>query len=253
VEKTYSSMSDAIYLKRRTFIGRSYHISQRFMIMLPSFVPWMSSSDLKRFSVESRLPNHRKRKICVSSLDAAFRSCIGKIHGMTEHVRSFFNRYYEKLSLRPYGNVPQLSHVPVGGDGFYPGVDYVGFNDYVEQTIEDLYDGVARIKIRGRDYFHTETFRLVEGLRFKIYSGGGPSFTILKRLGIVKEVSDSTNSREVRGEEGLHLLLEEYRRRKDPNTQRTWSTFKVCRFVPHLWPGTNLLDVEGLLDSDYNT
>jgi hypothetical protein len=252
-EKTFSSVSDAIYLKRRIYISTRRNLSQRFYTMLPSFVPWMNPREYGRYRIEMSKSRQEKRSMALSSLDAAFRSMIRKIGESFDICWGFFSRYYTALGLDFRGFVPQYREHHSDKDGFYPGLDHIGKADYVESTLEDLYPGFAQVAVRGPNVYPTSTFRLVEGIQFKVYGFGTRALTILKRLGIVKVVNDSTNRITVHGADGLDSILLEYKRKKDPSADLSWTTYIVDSFVPNFWPGTSCLDVEGYLESTLDT
>lgn len=252
-EKTFSTESDAVYLKRRIFVNNRRRLAQQFHTMLPSFVPWMNPREYGRYRIEMSKSGSEKRSMAISSLDAAFRSCAGKLDDSLDIARRFFERYYQLLGLDSRGHVPQFRIDARVSDGFYPGLDHLGRSDYVESTIEDLYPGFARVSVRGPSVFPTSTFRLVKGLRFKVYGFGTRQMTVLKRLGIIEPVKDAGNSTIVYKDEGLDAVLLEYQRKKDPSCDLKWTTYLVKEFVPAYWPNTNSLDVEGYLESSLDS
>jgi hypothetical protein len=245
VQKTYSTLSDAIFLKRRTFVNTRGSLSQHSYFQPPSFLPWMDLERYGRFSREMAMSGEDKRHVGCSSLIASFQTSLRVGSTYSTQIEGFLRRYYTMLHLPVPGYVPQL--YPATGtrrSSFVPGIHFIGNPGFVEDTITSQYIDHAFVSLRGPRVFDTQSTRLVKGLFFKTCGNGGFAVKVLRLLGMVKEIRDSTNRVRVTGEEGLDALLYEYSRRKHVQDKK-WQSFYVSSFVPRdFWPGLDLTTID---------
>lgn len=252
VQKTFSTLSDAIYLKRRTFEGPDGRLRQWRYMQLPSFLPWMRDKSYARFMREMAYTRSQRRAVAASSLDACFRSLTGFGMQYDDSIRGFLERYYQSLRFPTNGFVPQYMKGNTVPYGFIPGISHVGSYDFVERTLETLYPGYCRVKVRGENVYDTQQVPLRRGIRVLVYGSGPQQLTFLQRIGHVRRVSAPAYQYvQVFGEEGLDRLMIEYKRKKD-RYERDWSAYEVVKYIPSdWWPGCDFLSIPGvLLSSD---
>jgi len=206
IEKTYTSDSDAIYLKRRTFEHPHLHtLSQWRYMQFPSLVMFFDKK-YDRFREQTYTKSERLR-LCISSLLSTFDSLIGFPSEDLDLARSVLEGYYDLHKLPWYGNVPQFRENPDEQPHFVPSLVHIGSSRFVELTIEDCFRGFGYVPEK-ESFDMGISLRLRKGLFFKVW-GRDPLVRLYERLGYVRKVWNGPRAR-IEGKEGLRIVKELY-------------------------------------------
>lgn len=245
-EKTFDSDQDVLYLKRRTELGTEHRLLTHNYVQLPSFLSFLPKYQLKRFR-EFRYNRGELHTLAISSLNAFFQSASRVDPEFYPRIIEFAAGYYRLLNLPLNGHVPQfdLRPTPRYSGKFIPCVDFAGNEDFVSNTIEACYNGVARVPVRDELEEESE-IKLEKGLIIRAYSQ--PSITYLTRLGFLERVSARHET--LFGAVGLSRALADYR--NDRNLDPKQYIFRCIRPVPSTLRGGEIT-VYGEIDFDFGT
>jgi len=205
-DKTYTSDSDVIYLKRRTFEHPHLHtLSQWRYMQFPSFVLQFDST-YDRFKEQS-YTRREKQHLCISSLLSTFDSLVGFPQESLDLAKRVLEDYYDLHHLPKNGCVPQFMVNPNQEEQFIPSIAHVGESRYVEYTIEDCFNGFGYVPEK-ESFTEAISLRPRKGLLFKIW-GRNPVVRLYERLGYVQKVWNGPKAR-VEGKDGLRIVKELY-------------------------------------------
>lgn len=209
LEKTFSSSQpDIVYLKRKTWVGDSFHLSQSHYVQFPSVLVFCSADLLSRFR-ESHLSKKELYDLAASSLGATFRSGGAIDSRYHEDVMEFLRRYYTRCSFSPLGNIPHYHFHPTHENmRCYWDISSFGSYSFVLDTVKALYPGWVRVPDR-RERGTDEGICLEPGVLFE--TSGSPEVRVLDRLGYIERVE----KRQVvyDGEDGLDAIVSEFKRK----------------------------------------
>jgi len=242
VEKTYSiSDQDVVYLKRRTWIDqRAFCLRSAVFFQLPSFLHFFKRTDLHRFR-EGHMTRRELKDLAAQSLGASFRSAAILLRGGDKWcLKEFMTSYYSLCGFPHTGNIPQLHRQKnARTKRFVPSLESFGQRDYVQVTIQSLYQGTVYLPLR-EDTFES-VLRLRKDTVFR--SRGGPFLQYLQKLGVIEAKRKVTQ--EFIGEVGYEKLLAEW-----DHPEPCWYTYTSKMDVPDwLWGGQGR--VTGTYEYDY--
>jgi hypothetical protein len=243
-EKTFSTASDAVYLKRRTFENpRTHYLSQHRYFQLPSFARWFTREHQPQFT-ETSLSHQERLELCVNSVMGSFNSAARLPHdiAISSRIPGFMQRYYQLLSIPFHGFVPQLSPTQTRQHGAVPSLNYLFATQYMSETIEDHYQGFAYIP--DREDKVVSSIKLVTDVKFMVKGSQADVFRLL-RMGFLEEEKVPFGTVRVEGDIGLSLLQREFQF----GVPDRWYAYVVRHDVPKdMWGG---FSVEGVLLDGY--
>lgn len=233
--------SDALYLKRRTFINpRIGNLSQWHYFQFPSMLTPAVMHDpeyTRRYGVELNGTRQDIRRRCISSVTSSFRSARFLPPDVLPAARSILERYYTLLGIPHCGYVPQYDRSNHRiKDPFVPHLDGLGSFDFMESTLTSLYAGWCSVPNREVSLDHLYLAPRY-GLVFDTQEGS-PILSFLKRTGYVMELGFPGGSSTYTGEAGLHRILAEY---LDKGKEKRIRRFIVAKPIPSgAWGGARI-------------
>jgi len=216
-EKIYETPEPALYLKRGTFRDeredRLYQCSYLQMPMLP-----LITEDLRCGPRHAELSKKERFVKMSGSFLSVFRSSIRIDSEYLETAKQMVESLYHTYGIPPGGHVPQIDGPKYG---FCPSPYTVGNPRFIQETIENRYNGIAELPLRVSDD-SLQVGTLFGGERFRARSSRLLSY--LCKIGYVEK--ESREKVVMYDEEGLRALLAEFDRPGPPTC--IYSVLRRC-------------------------
>jgi len=230
-----TKMSDALYLKRRVFVTESGRLDKLELFRPPSLL-WTvyRKPEYMRFKVEMAGSKKEVRSRCISSVLSTFRSAVGMPSYDLVLMHEFLASFYQHHSISPRGFVPQFEYFRGENELFVPSLDFLGSEDFIEETIHSCFRGFARVPNREP---------IEDGLYLRLYKGmifetteRNPDLRSLEMLGMVEKRAYPGGFIELLGEQALNAVVDEYLSKRNNSSRRY--RFEVVKDIPPwAWDG----------------
>jgi len=239
--------SDALYLKRRTFINpRTGNLTQWQYFQFPSLLLPRYRNDEqynRRYRVELSGSKSDIRRRCISSVLSSFRSARFLSPEALSQAQSILTQYYTLLGIPHSGYVPQYDRSQSSHSlPFVPSLETLGLYDFMEETLRLLYNGWCRVPNREVE-LSPMYLRIKPGLVFDTRTSCH-ALAFLKRSGYIREEGYVGGYSTYVGEQGLSRVIDEYLNR---TKARRVKRYRVVAPIPEFaWGCGGRVEIEGL-------